>query len=190
MKYIIEHLERRLYRWCEIEYEHISKIAGKENLIFTNIKTAAQRKKLEKIGTVYTESIVALSFSNICVLDPSAPQELIPADAKHFEYYVFGGILGDHPSRARTKKELVSQLKNPATRHIGKEQFPTDNAVYVVKEIIEKRKTLKEMSFIDGIEIHLREGESIEFPFRYVLVDGKPLLSEKLVKYLKRRKTI
>src|SRR3989344_4588506 len=36
--YIIEHLEQKLWPWCVIEYKHISKIAGKNNLWFTNIK--------------------------------------------------------------------------------------------------------------------------------------------------------
>ena len=36
--YVIEHLEPRIYRWCVIEYKHISKIVGKENLWFTNGK--------------------------------------------------------------------------------------------------------------------------------------------------------
>ena len=36
--YVIEHLEPKLWEWCEIEYESISKIVGKENLWFTNIK--------------------------------------------------------------------------------------------------------------------------------------------------------
>ncbi len=37
MKFIIEHLEPELYPWCLIEYKHISKIVGKNNLIYTNI---------------------------------------------------------------------------------------------------------------------------------------------------------
>jgi ribosome biogenesis SPOUT family RNA methylase Rps3 len=190
MKYIIEHLEAKLYRWCEIEYEHISTIAGKENLIFTNIKTEAQRRKLKKYGEVYKESVAVLNFPLMCVLDPFAKKELVHADSKEFDYCVFGGILGDHPMQARTKKELVSRMKNPVTRHIGKEQFPTDNAVYVVREILEHHKKLNELKFVDEIDIELREGESIQFPFRYVLIEGKPLVSENLVKYLKKRKMI
>ena len=38
MKFIIEHLEKKLFEWCLIEYEHISKIVGKNNLIITNVK--------------------------------------------------------------------------------------------------------------------------------------------------------
>ncbi len=190
MKYIIEHLESKLYKWCEIEYEHISKIIGKENLIFTNIKTPAQRKKLAQLGTVYKESIAMLNFPKMCVLDPFAEKELVPEDKAQFDYCVFGGILGDHPMQARTKKELVTRMNNPITRHIGKEQFPTDNAVYVVKQILENKKRLNELKFIDEIDIELRDGESIQFPFRYVSINGKPLVSEKLIEYLKKRKTI
>ena len=44
--YIIEHLEPELYEWCLIEYKEISKIAGKENLWFSNINPK-DKKKLE-----------------------------------------------------------------------------------------------------------------------------------------------
>ena len=50
MKVIIEHLEPELYDWCLIEYEHISKIAGKGNLIFTNIKNKKETEKLKNMA--------------------------------------------------------------------------------------------------------------------------------------------
>jgi len=37
MKYAIEHFGK-LFKWYYIEYAHISKIVGKKNLIFTNVK--------------------------------------------------------------------------------------------------------------------------------------------------------
>ena len=49
MKFVIEHLESELYEWCLIEYEHISKIVGKDNLTFTNIKSE-DKKKLRDYG--------------------------------------------------------------------------------------------------------------------------------------------
>ena len=49
MKYIIEHFGKA-YKWHLIEYEHISKLVGKENLIFTNTssKPLAAFGKVEK----------------------------------------------------------------------------------------------------------------------------------------------
>ena len=190
MFYILEHLEPRLYKWCQLEYEHISKIIGKEKLIFTNVKTSSQKKKMEKLGRVEAKSIVSLSFNpqRICILDPFAPKTLTPEDTKRFDYFIFGGILGDYPMRARTKEELSSKLKGAETRNIGKEQMPTDNAFYVVKEIIEHGKKLEELKFKDSPELEVKEGESIIMPFRYVLVNGKMLMSKKLEHFLKTKK--
>src|SRR3989344_3965037 len=46
MKYIIEHTENKIYDWCCIEYKHISKLVGRNNLIFKNLK--AKRRNLTK----------------------------------------------------------------------------------------------------------------------------------------------
>jgi ribosome biogenesis SPOUT family RNA methylase Rps3 len=183
--YIIEHLEPQVWRWCLIEYEHISNIVGKENLWITNVKR--KNAKLEQFAKIFKQSVKDLSLSNACVLDPEASSLLTPQDSK-FEYFIFGGILGDHPPKKRTKKELTKFIPQFEKRHIGKKQFPTDNAVYVVKKILEGKK-FEELEFKDFHEIHFDEFRSVELPFRYVLKeDGKPLISEKIVKYLKNKK--
>ena len=68
MKFVVEHLETELHDWCLIEYEHISEIVGKDNLIFTNIKKQKDVKKLQKYGAVYEKSVSELNTKNICVL--------------------------------------------------------------------------------------------------------------------------
>lgn len=186
--YLIEHLEAKLYPWCLIEYKHISQMVGKKNLLFTNIRTPTQRKKLEPLGMVHHQRAAQLNLPRACLLDPEAKQELKPADAKLFDTFIFGGILGDHPMQGRTKKEL--HLPGTPRRNLGSGQFPTDNAIYVVKEIVENRQLLKNIPVVDDIEVPLRPGESIEFPFRYATIAGKPLVSPALVEYLKRRKTV
>jgi len=184
MKYVIEHLEKRLYKWCFLEYKHISSIVGKGNLIFTNLNKS-QAKKLKGFGTCYTKSVSEIKFEKMCVLDPEAEKALTSEDAKKFEYLIFGGILGDNPPRKRTKEELV--LKGAERRNIGKEQFPTDNAVFVCKQIAEGKR-IGEMEFQDEVELKVKEGKSIILPFRYVLTNGKFLISEELLKYIKTRK--
>src|SRR3972149_2517349 len=131
--YIIEHLEPRVWPWCLIEYRNISKIVGKENLWFTNIKR--KNKNLEKIGKVFKDSAGKLSLKNACVLDPEAPKVLSPKESGNFNYFIFGGILGDYPPRKRTSVELTKFIKNAEVRNIGKNQFSTDNAVLVAKRI-------------------------------------------------------
>ncbi len=187
MIFIIEHLEPRLYKWCFLEYQHISQLVGKENLWFTNIKSPSQRKKLATFGKVFPERVHELSFSKVCVLDPAAEKILAPQDAQKFDFFVFGGILGDYPPRKRTEQELTIMMKNTATRNLGKEQLPTDNAVFAAQEILHGKK-FSELKFIDGMEIPMKKSLSMHLPFRYVLLEGKPLMSEKLLEYVKKKK--
>src|SRR3989338_2394151 len=119
MKYVIEHLEPKVFKWCVLEYRHISETVGRKNLIFTNVKNG--RKLLEPLGKVYKESINELKLKNACVLDISAEKTLGKADNK-FDYILLGGILGDYPRRRRTRRIKVRAEK----RNLGKKQMSTD----------------------------------------------------------------
>ena len=180
--YIIEHLDGRLWKWCLIEYKHISKIVGKKSLWFTNVKS----KELGKYGKVVGKPVSELSLKRACVLDPDAKKILTSKEAKKFKYFIFGGILGSYPRKKRTGKELTDKLKFKA-RNIGKKQFSTDNAVNVVKEIV-NGKRLSDLRFRDEIEIQLGKYDSVVLPYRYLIVKNKPLISKELIEYLKRRK--
>ncbi len=185
--YIIEHLESRVWRWCIIEYKHISKIVGKNHLWFTNIKRGS--KELEKYGKVFRNSVSKMNLHNACVLDPEAKAFLTPKNSSPISYFIFGGILGDHPPKKRTKIELTSKLNNPKAFNIGKKQFSTDNAVFVVHEIA-SGKNFSDSKFKDGIEVSLNNIETVDFPFRYVIANGKPLISSELITYLKRKQNL
>ena len=121
MKYIIEHMEKDLSEWCYWEYQNISKIVGKENLIFTN----TNNPQLKKLGKVIPKSVTRLNLKKACLLDPSAQQTLKPSDK--FDYLIFGGILGDYPRKKRT--EPLAKKLNIPTRNLGKKQMSTDNAI-------------------------------------------------------------
>ncbi len=186
--YIIEHLEKSIHSWCLIEYENISKIVGKSDLWFTNIKRSSKNaEELKKFGRVMKESAAELNLNNLCILDPEAEKLLVPKEAKSFDYFVFGGILGDYPPRKRTFPELTGKIKNAEARNIGKKQFSTDNAVLVVKQIA-KGKKLSDMQFQDKLTIKINEIESIDLPYCYPLIKGKPQISDELVNYLKRKR--
>ena len=182
--FIIEHLEPKLWPWCVIEYKHISKIVGKNNLWFTNVQKK-DIKKLNRYGKVFTESAKKMKINNGCILDPEADKILTHGDTIKFEYFIFGGILGDYPPRKRTETELSKYFKNTEKRNIGKDQLSTDNAVYVVKQI-SKGINFKDIQFQDEVEIKINEIESTILPFKYPLVNGKPNISPELVKYLKK----
>ncbi|HLC85972.1 MAG TPA: SAM-dependent methyltransferase [Candidatus Nanoarchaeia archaeon] len=187
MNFIIEHLEKKLYEWCMIEYEHISKIVGKKNLIFTNTR----EKKLKKFGNVEPKSVTKLKLRNACLLDPKAKKTLISEEAKNFDYFIFGGILGDYPEQGRTEKYLTSKM-NVETRNLGSKQMSTDTAVIVTKMII-RGKRLNDIKFMDEPIIILKKGkihEEINLPYRYVENNNKPIISNKLIRYLKRKQDL
>ncbi len=188
MKAIIEHLDLELYPWCLLEYRHISQVLGKSNVIFTNV----QKKDVEKLkpyGTVYTESVKQLKFVKVCVLDPFAKETLAPADAPQFDYYLFGGILGNYPMERRTEKELTVHLKQFSARNIGDKQMSTDTAVVVVHNIVDEKIPLSAMRFADELEVELEEGYSKILPYRYLIENGKPVLPEGLIEYLKEEES-
>ncbi|HLD12117.1 MAG TPA: SAM-dependent methyltransferase [Candidatus Nanoarchaeia archaeon] len=180
MMFIVEHLEPDMFEWCVLEYKHIAQMVGKDNVMFTNVKKHAERLQGLK---VVRESVADLKLQNALVLDPAAKDVLSSKDKP--AYVILGGILGDHPPKARTGKELSSRLPFP-TRHMGKKQFSTDNAVFVARELL-LGKQLKDIPLQDEIEIVLNDVESVILPFTYVLINGEPLIPPGLKEYLLER---
>jgi ribosome biogenesis SPOUT family RNA methylase Rps3 len=188
--FIIEHLEPEVFPWCRIEYLHISKTIGKENLWFCNLKGKKGAASLTRHGRCIQESVVSLHLQNACVLEPEAPQLLTLQKAQQFQYFIFGGILGDHPPKKRTQEELSKFLPHLPKYNLGKKQMSTDNAVLVVSEIAQQGRKLSSLRFQDGIEIKIDNVSSVQLPYRYRLVNNEPFISPALVVYLKKKKGI
>lgn len=186
--YVIEHLEPKLWEWCLIEYKNISRIVGRENLWFTNIKSDKDKRVLEKYGGVFSEKVNEINIGNACVLDPEAPVTLNPKDAEKFRYFIFGGILGDYPPKKRTRKELTKFLPKAEKRNIGRKQFSTDNAVKVVYEILKGRQ-FAELPLQYKISVPINKIESVDMPYIYYMENGKPFMSPDIIKYLKKKKS-
>ncbi len=182
--FIIEHLDKKVYQWSFLEYRNISHVVGKENVWFTNTNS----RRLAKFGKVIAESVTTLQLKNACLLDLAASSLLEPKEAKTFDYYIFGGILGDHPAAGRTKKLLTDKVPWAAQRNLGSDQFSTDTAVVVVKKIIEGLM-LSDISFVPQIEVHTKFGESVILPYHYVLENGKPLVAPGLIEMLTSQET-
>lgn len=195
MKFIIEHLEPFISKWCLIEYENISNIVGKENLIITNLQKK-DFNKLKHLAELHEESVLEMPLKNACLLEPKSKKILMPNDK--FGYYIFGGILGDHPEQGRTEKYLTSKISKsklikPETRNLGDMQMSTDTAVLVTKIIARDKIDFNKIKFIDRPEITLKDGkisESIILPYRYVNENSKPRISKKLLEYLKNKEDL
>ncbi len=189
-KIIIEHLESKPSKWLLIEYKHASRLVGKDNILFSNVKDPSLYRFLLDYGIVYRESVIELEdkLKNIIVLDPKADLELKPQEIDDNTFIVIGGILGDHPPRGRTWELLTSKLKRAKPRNIGKHQFSIDGAVYMALKVAEGLR-INDIPIIVGYKIKMKVSpgieHEIELPYAYPLVDGKPLISNELIRYLK-----
>src|SRR3989344_5344964 len=117
MIFVIEHLEKEMYNWCLIEYKHISDFVGKNNLLITNVKKK-DISKLKNIALTDSRSVLKLKLKKACLLDAKSNRTLTSKDSKSFDYFIFGGILGDFPEQGRTEKYLTNKLKNFEIRNL------------------------------------------------------------------------
>ncbi|CAL1710109.1 unnamed protein product [Somion occarium] len=188
-------------KWVELEYKHMQDLAGAESEIhFTHLSQKSCftlqnlfSSRLDSNGSsslknaqpkaqafAHSEGVLELMKSHnvpldkVCLLDPKAPKELSPEDGDgRFEWFLFGGILGDDPPRDRTGELRV--LGFP-TRHLGSVQMTTDTALGVTKIVVEDKITLNDIKFIDYPTITFNAKESVEMPFRYIAKGTEPIL--------------
>lgn len=184
-RFIIVHMEKRLYKWALLEYEHLAELVGKEKLLFTNL-TQSMAKKLSPFGKTITQPIEEIPLTKPCLLDPNTEKTLTPEDAKRFSDFIFGGILGDFPPQKRTQ-ELVKLLPRVPRRNLGKQQMSADTAVFVAKKIYDGIP-FERLFFQDGYVIPMGKNMEVSLPYRYVVEKGKAMFSEKLLDYLKKKK--
>ncbi|ABN70392.1 Protein of unknown function DUF431 [Staphylothermus marinus F1] len=185
---IIEHLEPEFSIWLFLEYRHSSLIYGSDYIWYTSLPLR-YHKIMKKYGKTYEESIIDLvkqgyvDENKIIILDPAAEEKLSFKDLVENDYVIIGGILGDHPPRKRTEALLSKRLRNVKRRNIGDGQYSIDGAVYFVNSLW-YNKSSEKIQYIDGVTLETEYGY-IRLPFRYPIIDGKPLLSSELVEYLK-----
>lgn len=181
MKYVIEHMEPEISEWVRLEYEAIASEVPR--LILTSIRPGLKIPSsiAERVATTELDisqlhqADAQFDLSKVILLDPSASQPLVPEDAKHFEYFLFGGILGDHPPRDRTGDLRKLGF---AGRNLGDVQMTTDTAVRVTQKVLNGTH-LVDLPFVDFPELRFNEHESTEMPFRYLIDSkGEPIMPE------------
>ncbi|SCW02738.1 LAFE_0F13190g1_1 [Lachancea fermentati] len=202
MKYIIEHMEQGFSEWVTLEYAQIIRDLGASNLILTSLPADTKKsdipEKLLELGLQWTTKplteitqdftdLPELKQQRVCLLDPRAKEDLEPADADRFDYFVFGGILGDHPPRDRTSELLQAYPNLLVGKRLGDKQMTTDTAIRTTQLIIEKKLPFDKIKFIDYPEFRFNKNEATEMPFRYVLdTNGKPILPDGMLELIKR----
>lgn len=92
----------------------------------------------DSILTFLASSSPPIPISKVCLLDPKAPKALCPedGDSDRFEYFLFGGILGDDPPRDRTGELRAMGFEG---RHLREVQMTTDTALHVTKLVVEDK---------------------------------------------------
>lgn len=186
MHFVIENLEPKLSEWLYIEYSRSAKIVGRKSLLITNLKKESEFRKLSKIAGVEKKRAGDMfGQDEIVLLDPLAKETLSPPDLDDKKAILIGGILGNDPPIGRTKELLTKNFPRAMVRNIGKNQFSIDGAVFVAKQV-SMGKSVKEVPVQVGLEIQIARGYSNFLPYAFPLVEGKPLISGKLIQYLKK----
>ncbi|OAP57304.1 hypothetical protein AYL99_08042 [Fonsecaea erecta] len=191
--FVVEHLDPELGPWSALEYKAIAQESQQAGCHFIlsslpqSLLESQDLKNLVALGAESRPDSVEVYFSGkkdrICLLDPSATQELHPADAADFDVFLFGGILGDDPPRDRTS-EL--RKKGFSGRRLGPVQMTTDTAVRVTRMVILDQIPLDKIPHVDFPELKVDEHEFTQMPFRYVTNHfGKPIMPEGMVELIK-----
>ncbi len=100
--YIVEHLDPELGPWSTLEYLAIAQESSDAEAAFCLSSVPASLRLPSELrdvtGLEVTHQGVEEMFSNdksrVCLLDPSATEELSPRDGDRFDVFLFGGILG------------------------------------------------------------------------------------------------
>lgn len=174
--------------WC-LEYENMKKIVGPGNLMITNFPDEIDFESDRWKGVRFLKPSINdlnIPLERICLLDSEATEELKPADCANFDYFLFGGILGnvDEFDFDRTS---VLRVKGFPTRSLGSMQMTTDTAVRVSKMILVDAMPFETIPFVDRPEFPIEgETEKLVMNFRYVKgEDGEPLICPEVLELLK-----
>ncbi|CCD26279.1 protein-arginine N-methyltransferase SFM1 NDAI_0H01050 [Naumovozyma dairenensis CBS 421] len=203
MKYIIEHMEEGFSEWVILEYSQILRDVGKENLILSSLPHGTTEKDIPKrlldLGLQWTTKdlidipsdfpdLKPLQNGRVCLLDPRAEIDLKPSDVNEFDYFVFGGILGDHPPRDRTSELKTAYPNLLIGRRLGDKQMTTDTAIRTTQLIVKKQIKFDDIKFMDYPEFRFSKYEATEMPFRYVVdtKTKKPILPQGMMELIKK----
>lgn len=113
-----------MHDWCKLEYDHMVSVIGPDHVYFTALtpKTLAEMPANLAKAHCHTEDILTMAdripHEKVCLLDPSSPNVLRPEDALTYDYFLFGGILGDDPPRG-----IVVELCIAATFDLQKKKI-------------------------------------------------------------------
>lgn len=99
MKFIIEHLDEEFFEWSLLEYKSLTEYVAPQEVLFTRFEGEPPSSLKALTNANFTSSSIEQlpldDTSRVCLLDSEASETLDPSDEKLFDYYLFGGILGN-----------------------------------------------------------------------------------------------
>ncbi|MEM1935751.1 MAG: hypothetical protein QXD14_03410, partial [Sulfolobales archaeon] len=133
------------------------------------------------------------SLRHPIVLDPKARETLTPEDLMSADSVIIGGIMGEHPPRGRTFREITSKLTSKAkARNLGKLQLTIAGAAYVLKKMLEGVR-LESLDIRFGLKLVVQVGRyevTIELPYAFPYEEGKVVLPENYLEVIARRSLV
>ncbi|MGB9786170.1 MAG: hypothetical protein ACP5II_05305 [Infirmifilum sp.] len=187
--FTVEVVEPFISKWMFIELSHASKIVGRESLWVFNVKKECEREKLFSIASrvesqSFLDKLEELKRDfNIIILDPSGTEELRPTDFSSNTIIVVGGIMGDHPPRGRTRKEISERAGGGVLfRNIGSGQFTIDGAIYMAR-MVSLGRPLNSIPVQVGLTLKKRHFE-VYLPYAYPVENGKVVISQEEIHYI------
>jgi len=194
LKVVVEHLEECLFPWLMCEYSYVVKLF-KNSVLFTNVKSLRAQRALKELGADVVEvSVVDLvassSLRHPIILDPKARETLSLSDLVSADSVIIGGIMGEHPPKGRTFREITSRLTSRAkVRNLGKFQLTIAGAAYVLKRVMEGAR-LESLDIRFGLEFTVPVGKyevTIELPYAFPYEEGRPVLPENYLETIAKR---
>ncbi|KAK4054415.1 hypothetical protein OIV83_000909 [Microbotryomycetes sp. JL201] len=181
--------------WVSLEYSQMLKLAAPSKVVFSSLskqsvasldrlltQKGAQPQQFEADTRNISQLIKdqGVDMARVCLLDPKGEKELEPQDIESFDWFLFGGILGDDPPRGELRKLGFTG------RRLGPVQMTTDTALGVTKLIVQDGIPYEKIPFVDHPTIKFDDHESVEMPFRYVQDErGEPILPDGMKKLLR-----
>ena len=162
------------------------------DLIENEYVLLTKQSALEYVQNEYRKNscVQPANACHVVILDPFAEEDLKPNACVHehtqasagqnLTFFVFGGILGDHPMNGRTYNELTKnfllfQEKNTNAVfslerfHLGALQMTTDTAVLVTARVFLDAVTLGCLKYVDEPKFRITSAEKIRMNgFRYL----------------------
>ncbi|MEM0491644.1 MAG: hypothetical protein QXR02_04200 [Acidilobaceae archaeon] len=186
---VIENLEDKISRWVIEEYIESYRVALANglDLVVSGIIPGELESILGRSGVrIEREASRLYNRVDAILLDLWADKILEPDEAQAANIFIVGGIMGDYPPRGRTRL-LYDKYSYATRRSLGSYQFSVDGAIKVLAKVIRGYR-VEDIEIVYPLVVKIRGLTETEIilPYAYPVEDGKPQVSESIVRLLEK----